>query len=259
MARHFGCTACGKCCEGWLPLSITDALAHADRFPLFLLWTPVRPGGRSYDLTAQLGFTLKLKKRKQAAVRVTPLSYVPPGMACPALGNDGQGEGNLCGVHETKPQRCRTMPLSGRRAEADQGDLLIPRPGWDCDILDAAPRVYDDHKILQRDNFQAERAQLQADAKILQPFAALMLDSLPNLRMDLEKMATKPQGGHVITNFATLISRLPAVDIYAFAAQQLHVLEAFAERTAGVADYAAEHQRYSGCAADWRRMLDSAD
>jgi len=128
MDRHFGCTACGKCCEGMLPLSIPDALAHADRFPLFLLWTPVRPGGKSYDLTARLGFTLKLKNRKQAAVRATPVSYVPPGMACPALLDAGR-----CGVHETKPQRCRTMPLSGSRTESDQTDSLLPKAGPDRD------------------------------------------------------------------------------------------------------------------------------
>ncbi|MFC1673616.1 YkgJ family cysteine cluster protein [Pseudomonadota bacterium] len=250
MQRHFACTACGKCCQGWLPLGLDDALAHADRFPLFLLWSPVRPGGRSYDLTAKLGLTLKLKKRKQAAVRVTPVSYVPSNISCPALGDDG-----LCAVHETKPQRCRTMPLSGSRAQSDQDDLLIPRPGWECDTSDAAPAVYGDKTILVRDEFEAERAQITKDAEILRPFGQLMLDSLPSLRMDLEKMALRPQGGHVITNFSTLLSRLGQVDIYDFAAKQLPVMEAFADMTAGKADCADEHKRYHACAEDWRRVL----
>lgn len=253
MERHFSCTACGKCCEGWLPLSIDDALAHADRFPLFLLWTPVRPGGKSYDLTAQLGFTLKLKKRKQAAVRVTPVSYVPPHMACPALGQDG-----LCAVHETKPLRCRTMPLSGSRAELDQLDLLIPKPGWECDISDTATLVYQDKKIVTREAFQAEREQLLTDAEILGPFAGLMLDAQPSLRMDLEKMAQRPQGGHLILNFSSLVPRLAHVDIYAFAAQQLPVMKTFAARTAGKPEYAVEHKRYSACAADWQQVLNGA-
>ncbi len=253
MERHFGCTACGKCCEGWLPLSIEDALAHADRFPLFLLWSPVRPGGKSYDLTAQLGITLKLKKRKHAAVRVTPLSYVPTTMPCPALGPD-----RLCAVHETKPQRCRTMPLSGSRAEADQVDLLIPRPSWDCDISGDAPLVYQDKKIIVREHFQAERDQLMADALILKPFSELMLDAKPHLRMELEKIAQRAQGGHVILNFSTLIARLANVDIYAFAAKQLPVMKAFAERTAGNAETVDEHTHYSACAEDWQRLLDGA-
>lgn len=250
MERHFGCTACGKCCEGWLPLAIPDALAHADRFPLFLLWSPVRPGGKSYELTAQLGFTLELKNRKQVAVRVTPFSYVPPHVACPALGEDG-----LCGVHDSKPQRCRTMPLSGARAENDQTDLLIPKAGWDCDVSGTAPLLSSDHKIIERADFMAERQQLLADAAVLEPFANLMLDSLPKLRMELQKVASKPQGGHVITNFSTLLSRLPQVDVLAFAAQQLPVLEAFMAHTQGQAKHANEHQRYSACADEWRRML----
>jgi len=250
MERHFECTACGKCCQGWLPLSIADALRHADRFPLFLLWTPVRPGGKSFDLTAKLGFTLKLKKRKQAAVRLTAMSYVPSHTPCPALGADG-----LCGVHETKPQRCRTMPLSGSRAESDQTDLLIPASGWECDISDAAPVLYRDKKIVERTEFEAERTMLLEDAEILRPFAELMLDSVPSLRMDLEKMASRPQGGHVIVNFSTLVPRLSNVDIYALAAQQLAVMEAFAALTADNPDQKAEHQRYVACADEWRRML----
>jgi len=250
MERHFECTACGKCCQGWLPLSIADALRHADRFPLFLLWTPVRPGGKSYDLTARLGFTLKLKKRKQAAVRLTAMSYVPSHSPCPALGVDG-----LCAVHETKPQRCRTMPLSGSRAESDQTDLLIPAPGWECDISAAAPVQYRDKKIVERTEFEAERTELLQDAEILRPFAELMLDSVPSLRMDLEKMASRPQGGHVIVNFSTLVPRLSNVDIYALAAQQLSVMEAFAALTQDNPDLKGEHQRYAACADEWRRML----
>jgi len=250
MERHFDCTACGKCCQGWLPLSIDDALSHAERFPLFLLWTPVRPGGKSYDLTAKLGITLQLKKRKQAAVRVTPVSYVPGHTPCPALLPDG-----LCAVHDTKPQRCKTMPLSGSRAENDQTDLLIPSAGWDCDTSENAAVLYRDKKIVERQEFEAERAQLLGDAQILRPYAEFMLAAAPQVRQDVEKMALRPQGGHVVVNFSTLTPRLPQVDIYAFAAKQLPVMEAFAELTAGNADLKAEHQRYTACADEWRRVL----
>jgi len=251
MERHFGCTACGKCCQGRLPLSIADALAHADRFPLFLLWTPVRPGGKSYDLTARLGFTVKLKNRKQAAVRLTAVSYVPAHSPCPALAADG-----LCLVHETKPQRCRTMPLSGSRAESDQTDLLIPAPGWECDISDAAPVLYRDKKVVERAEFEAERTRLLEDGEILRPFAEVMLDSLPSLRQELEKMALRPQGGHVIVSFSPLLHRLADVDVLAFAAKQLPVMQAFAAQTEGKPDQKDEHQRYSACAEDYRRMLE---
>lgn len=253
MERHFSCTACGKCCYGWLPLSIDDALAHADRFPLFLLWTPIRPGGKSYNLTAQLGLTIRLSNRKQAAVRLTPVSYVPPHLPCPALDHDGQ-----CTVHEIKPQRCRTMPLMGSRAEEDQTDLLIPKPGWECDTSDAAPLIYRDKKIVMRQEFEIERKQLTIDADILRPFAELMLDSLPNLRMDLGKMVGRPQGGHLVINFLTLVGRLGGVDIYDLAAKQLPVMEAFAELTADKKECSTEHKHYTTSAEGWRQVLKQA-
>ncbi|MCK5446088.1 MAG: YkgJ family cysteine cluster protein [Rhodospirillaceae bacterium] len=253
MERHFACTACGKCCEGWLPLSIDDALAHAERFPLFLLWTPVRAGGKSYDLTAQLGFQLKLKNRKQAAVRITPVSYVPTNMACPAL-----EPGGLCGVQENKPQRCRTMPLSASRAQSDQADLLIPKAGWLCDTSDTATLVYRDNKIVAGEDFQAEREQLLSDAEILRPFGQLMLDSQPSLRTQLQKIALRPHGGHLIINFSSLIPRLAKIDIYDFAAKQLAVMIDFADRTAGKAEFSDEHKRYQSCGADLQRIVDGA-
>ena len=150
MERRFSCPTCGKCCYGQLPLSLDDALAHADRFPLVVMWTPVRQGGRSFDITAELGITIKLRKRRLAAVQITPCAYLPPSFACPELTEDG-----LCAIHAEKPQRCRTMPFSAYRDEKDQGDLLLPRPAWLCDVSPNAPVVYRDKGILAREAFDA--------------------------------------------------------------------------------------------------------
>ncbi len=54
-----------------VPLWLTD------KFPLVVIWTPVRQGGRSFHLTADLGITIRLKKRKRAAVRIAPTAYIP--------------------------------------------------------------------------------------------------------------------------------------------------------------------------------------
>ncbi|MCW8915562.1 MAG: YkgJ family cysteine cluster protein [Magnetovibrio sp.] len=252
MERHFKCTACGKCCQGWLPLSIEDALTHADRFPLFMMWSPVRPGGKSYDLTAELGLTFEPKKRKRAALRITPFSYIPSSIPCPALLPDGK-----CGVHETKPQRCKTMPLSGARAEDDQTDLMIPKPGWECDISTDAPLVYRDKTVIERSEFTAERSALKADSPVLKAYGDFMLAGNPKLRQEVTKMALNPRGGHVIVNFSTLTPRLPQVDMFSFAAQQFPVMRAFAELTAGEGSMTKEHKRYRACADEYQRMLDS--
>jgi Fe-S-cluster containining protein len=249
MEQRFSCTACGKCCHGLLPLTIDDALAHADKFPLVVIWTPVRQGGRSFGITAELGITIQLKKRKLAAVQIAPTAYLPPGFPCPELTEEG-----LCGIHADKPQRCRTMPFSAYRDETDQADLLIPRTGWVCDTSSEAPLVYRDKKILDREDFEVERQRLVRDAAILKPYAEWLLDSVPSLDRELRKVAMKPSGGQVLVAFSTLIPRLPKVDIYTFAERQIPVMKAFAERTADDPVLADFHRRYADGAAEWERV-----
>lgn len=250
MERRFACTACGKCCYGFLPLSISDALTHADKFPLIMVWTPVRQGGRSYDVTADHGITIKLKNRKRAAVRIAPTAYIPPSLPCPELTAEG-----LCGIHETKPQRCRTMPFSAHRDEKDQDDLMLPRPGWECDTSDEAPLVYRDKTILDREAFETEREDVVADAKILKPYAEWLIDATPALEMELKKAAMRPAGGQVLVGFSSLIPRLPKVDIYDFAAKQLPVMQSFAGLTAGDPALAEFHGRYRDSAVEWEKVV----
>ncbi len=249
MERRFSCTACGKCCYGLVPLTIDDALAHADKFPLVVIWTPVRQGGRAFRLTAAHGITIQLRKRKLAAVQIAPTAYIPPTFPCPELTEEG-----LCGIHAVKPQRCRTMPFSAYRDENDQDDLMIPRSGWLCDTSDEAPLVYRDKSIIDREDFEVEREQLVGDAAILKPYAEWLLDSVPSLRMELHKVAMKPGGGRVLVAFSSLIPRLPKVDIYAFAAKQFPVMKAFAERTAGDPGLVDFHRRYVDSAAEWGKI-----
>ena len=248
MERRFACTACGKCCFGLLPLTIDDALAHADKFPLVVIWTPVRQAARAYHVTAAQGITIQLRKRRLAAVQISPTAYIPPTLSCPELTADG-----LCGIHDAKPQRCQTMPFSAYRDEKDQDELMIPRSGWECDTSDEAPIVYRDKTVIDRGDFEAERERLVGDAAILKPYAEWLLDSVPSLRMELHKVATKPGGGRVVVAFSSLIPRLPRVDIYDFAEKQFPVMKDFAERTAGDPGLADFHQRYVDAAAEWEK------
>lgn len=249
MERRFTCTACGKCCHGLLPLSIGEALAHAATFPLIMVWTTVRQGGRSFEATAGMGLTIKLKKRRKAAVRIAPTAYIPPAFPCPQLADDG-----LCSIHSGKPQRCRTMPFAASRAEADQRDLLIPRPGWQCDTSGDAPVVYRDREVVERREFDNERELLVGDAAILKPYGEWLLDSVPALAMELRKIAMKPAGGHVLVNFQSLVQRLPKVDIHDLADKQFPVMRDWAEKTAGDAALADFHKRYTDAAGEWEKV-----
>jgi len=221
VARHFACTACGKCCHGVLPLTLAEALAHAGRFPLAVMFVPIRAKAKSFSLAQKLGVMLD----KKTALRVMPVAYLPKDAACPALAEDG-----LCQIHASKPLRCRAMPFFAWRDEADQSDLLTPRPGWVCDVSVTAPAVYDGGKILVRDAFVAERQALQDQAPVLRSYAERLLPMAPGLAQTLIGLAAKPMGGEVYLGFSSLLRRLPDIDKAAVARAQLPVLAQWAER-----------------------------
>lgn len=242
MDRHFDCTACGRCCYGWLPLTVTDALAHAGRFPLAVVWTPVKQGSKAFDMTARLGLALRLHDRRRLAVRIAPTAYLPPSFPCPALTPE-----NLCAIHAEKPLRCRTMPFFPYREESDQADLLIPRPGWSCDTSPAARAVYRDRTVLEREDFDRERTVLLQQAPILRAYAEWIMKIVPGMEANLTRAAQKPGGGHVIVGFASLLRRLNDIDRSAVALAQRPLLAAFAEKVAGQPALAEYHRNYG----DW--------
>lgn len=237
--RHFACTACGKCCHGLLPLTLADAAAHAGRFPLGVMWTPVRQNQRSFELTARLGAKVRLRDKRTVAVRITAVAYIPPSLPCPAL-----AEGGLCSIHDTKPARCRTMPFFPYVEEAEQAAHLVPRKGWDCDVSQAAPIVFRDRNVVDRSDFDAERKQLLAQAPTLRAYAEAQLSGVAGLLDKLGMVASRPLGGDVLLGMATLLPHWPDVAAAEFARRQLPVLEAFAERTGDDAAMAEFHHRY---------------
>ncbi len=251
MERRFRCTECGKCCFGLLPLTLDDALAHAGRFPLVVMWTPVRQGTKPFNHAQRLGTTVSLGKRKQLAVRIAPTAYIPPPLPCPALTLEG-----LCSIHAEKPSRCRTMPFFPYREESDQDQMLIPRSGWECDTSAAAPVVYRDKGIVHREDFDYEHGALLRQATILGPYADWLMESVPTLRDELVRASKKPTGGHVVVNFSTLLPRLPEVDVGDFARHQFPVMTEFAAKTAGVPGLAEYHRRYRECADELGHLVE---
>lgn len=242
--QHFACTLCGQCCHGWLPLTLEETLTHAGRFPLAMIWTPVPQGTRAFELTAQLGTSLQLPNRKRVAVSIVPTVYIPRSMACPALVD------NRCAIQDSKPLRCRAMPFYAYRREDDQGDGLVPRKGWACDISEQAPLVYRDRCILDRDDFDAERAALLAQAPVLRAYAETALTLYPALLGRLQAVMQNPAGGSLVVGFASFIRRNQTYDRIGFARHQHPVLVAFAERTAEDRQLATYHDYYREAASE---------
>ncbi len=243
--QRFNCTLCGQCCRGWIPLTLDDALANAGRFPLAMVWTPVRPGSRAFDLTTRLGTTVQLRNHKQVAVLIAPTAYIPPSFPCPALTAD-----NLCGIQGDKPQRCRTMPFYPYREENDQADILVPRKGWACDTSAAAPVIYRDKTIIDREAFDREREALTAQAPSLRAYAETMLKQNAALTDYLTKAAQNPVAGHFAVNFSSYLRLNRSYDLIAFAKAQHPVLTAFANRTEKTPELADYHTYYKESAAE---------
>lgn len=239
MDRHFACTACGKCCVGMLPLLLDEAIEHAGRFPLAMVWTVVRPNNKSFALSARIGTTVKIARRQDVAVQITPMAYLPESLPCPELTTK-----NLCGIHHEKPLRCRTMPFYPYQEENDQDSLLVPRAGWTCDISREAPLVYQNGRILDRSNFDLERQGLERQASIVKPYAHNLLTRTGTLVRDLEVLSKRPQGGRLALSFTGILPRLPHVNAQAFAQAQLPVMRHYAEQTADKPTTKTFHQHY---------------
>jgi Fe-S-cluster containining protein len=249
--KRFACTACGQCCYGWLPLTLADALRHAKRFPLALVWTPIRQGNREFNAASRFGVTVRLPNRKTVAVRLMPAAYIPKTFPCPELRAD-----NLCGIHADKPARCRAMPFFPYRDEADQADLLMPRPGWSCDTSDAAPVVYRDRAIVDRRDFDEEVAGLKKHAMLLRMHAEACLGTTKDLLPSLARAANNTRGsGHVVTSFASLLPRLKSETVASFAREQHPVLLRYVEMTRGAAEHKQYHKHYTEWAAELEPVL----
>ena len=252
MERRFRCTECGKCCYGWLPLTLKDALSHAGRFPLAVIWSPMRAGASLFDHTARLGARIDLPNGKELAVRIAPTAYIPPTIECPELAADGR-----CNIYGERPSRCRSMPFSPYRSEEHQEDLLVPREGWECDVSDTAPTVYREGQILDRRNFDFEADELMRQAAIIGPYADWLLQGVPTLMKELTKVSKKRLGGHVVVSFFSLLPRLPNVDVVEFAGRQLPVLNKFLEITAKKQALSEYHRRYREYADELQRVSNS--
>lgn len=239
MALHFACTSCGKCCYGQLPLTVKDALIHAGRFPLALLWTPLRKASKDFPMVSRLGVSVPLPKHPGLAALVVPTSYIPPEMPCPALGAD-----NLCTIHTNKPTRCKTMPFYPYRDEQYQPELLKPRKGWECDTSVTAPIVFQNGRITQRDDFDQERRDLEEQVPLIRQFAAYAFKYNPMLGATLALEAAKSSPGQIVTSLSSFLTATRNPDARNVAQLQQPVLAVYLERTAGQPAFHAFHSQY---------------
>jgi Fe-S-cluster containining protein len=222
-----------------LPLTVKDALIHAGRFPLALLWTPLRKGSKDFPMVSRFGVSVPLAKHPGLAALVVPTSYIPPAMPCPALGID-----NLCTIHADKPTRCKTMPFYPYRNEQFQHELLKPRKGWECDTSATAPIVFQNGKITRRDDFDQEQRDLDEQVPLIRQFATYAFKYNPMLGATLALEAAKSIPGQIVTSLSSFLTATRNPDSRTVARLQQPVLAAYLEKTAGRPEFSEFHAQY---------------
>lgn len=244
MGYHFQCTACGRCCYGEVPLTLSDAMAHAGTFPLAMVWTLVPARASVFPLIEKLGTVIRVGHRTDIAILVAPTAYLSAKEPCPYLQDD-----HLCSIHDSKPLRCQSMPFYPYRWESDQADLLKPRDGWACDVSSDAPLVYEDKTIIDRYAFDRERTALLGDAPRLAHYAQRMLKQQVPLMKFIQR-AIPNQQTRCVVKFSSFLSMNKEMDIVDFAHKQYPVLQCYADKTHGVPEARDYHRYYTEAAAD---------
>ncbi|MEW5726982.1 MAG: YkgJ family cysteine cluster protein [Pseudomonadota bacterium] len=252
---RFSCSGCGKCCTGWLPLTLAETPSFAATAPLALVWhahrrtQPQRPHFRA---ARKLFPTLCLPDGGEVVPWVRTVVLVPPGTPCAHL-SDG-----LCAVHPTKPLRCRTMPFHSNLPADSQEDYLKLRPDWPCFVAADGKPLYDRGRFLDasyRRDYHAETEALAADARLLRKHVdETVAAGGEGFGRLLARIATTP-GGHLVTPWSRLARALvaagtPAEAIGAALRAQAQILASrLAEGTLPEA-YAAHYRALSGDVAD---------
>jgi Fe-S-cluster containining protein len=197
-------------------------------------------------MVATLGTTIKLAHRKELAVLIVPTAYIPSSFPCPALTED-----NLCSIHLNKPSRCKTMPFYPYREERYQAEILSTLQGLPCDTSMTAPVVFQDNKIVIRDNFDNERQDLLEQVPILRCYSDYMLKYSPSLIGRLIYASSNVKAGHVVTSLSSFLTATRNADAKNIACQQLPILSKYVKKTEGDQGLAYFHKNYL----DWSKEM----
>jgi Fe-S-cluster containining protein len=187
--RRFACTSCGKCCDKGPEMELGEAAALADSFILSVLFKvhslplddrsdyaarwwqqqqsriPLRPAleeqRRHLSHFASRRQNDKARGR-QLLLTISAIAQDEGQGRCPAL-RDG-----LCGIYETRPLTCRTVPLHYSRTPSTLRaylDGFTATPGYRCDSSAQAPLVLDGNRIIAAEVEQVRLAAMERAKK----------------------------------------------------------------------------------------------
>jgi Fe-S-cluster containining protein len=232
-----------------LPLTYKDAIAFAGLFPLCLVWTPVQKGSKDYKQARELGIAVSLPGGKELASLIVPTAFIPGTFPCPALLDQ-----KTCGIHRDKPSRCKTMPFYPYREERFQGEFLRPREGWECDVSQDAPLVYDGKRVTLREDFDREKNDLLEQVPVLRRYAEYMFKYVETLPAQLWLASMQSGGGRIVASLSSFLTAIRHPEADRIAAKQVAILDEYAARTAGDPKLAEFHSYYSAWSKEMAHM-----
>ena len=203
-------------------------------------------------MVGALGATIKLAGQKELAVLIVPTAYLPSSFPCPALSGD-----NLCGIQESKPSRCRTMPFYPYREERYQAELLPPRQGWACDTSAMAPLVFRERKVVLREDFDGERTDLLEQAPLIRRYAEYMVKYSPALPGFLMKASGSTVATHLVTSLSSFLTATRYAGAGELARLQLPLLKEYAARSSGNPRLLEFHKNYSNWSLEMEYLAQS--
>ena len=115
--------------------------------------------------------------------------------------------------------------------------------------------MYRDKKIVDRADFDRERAAILRQAPDLRSYAESQLAKAPGVRDAVVRAASQRAAGQIVRSFSAILHFLEAVDIRAFAQRQLPVLRQFATATSALPETAEYQKYYLRSATEMERLL----
>jgi hypothetical protein len=104
--------------------------------------------------------------------------------------------------------------------------------------------VFENNKIVFRDDFDHERQELLEQVPILRRYAEYMLKYSPSLISSLMHAASKTKAGHVVTSLSSFLTATKSADAKQIAQLQLPILKTYVEKTAGLTQLADFYKNY---------------
>lgn len=192
---YFKCNGCGKCCNGYVSLTIDDCFRLQDEFIISLMWR-IQPVGvrkvlnytmnddeidSEYNELKKSFATLTNKQGREFFVQIFPVTSDYSKNVCSKLSSDGK-----CTIYEKRPHICKNIPFQPISPIFLQGEILKEfSQEFDCVVLNKEkeyPLLFKNNIIMDdafKDNFDHNKDVIFSDSLLLSNLMTLVNENHP--------------------------------------------------------------------------------